>query len=72
MARFDVPESYRLIVRAADQTFAFQEKGSTVVGVSGQEANVLRKAVFEIRLSMVQSSVQWFPGDSMRHRERRR
>lgn len=53
LACFDIPESNRLVVGATNQTFAFQEQGSTVVCVSGQEANILGKSVLEIRLPVV-------------------
>jgi len=66
LARFNIPESNRLVVRATDQTFALQEQGSTVVGVTSQEADVLREGILEIRLPMVQGAVQRFPDHGVR------
>ena len=63
MARFNIPESNRLVVRSADKAFAFQQQRSAVVGVTGQETDVLRKAIFKIGLPMVQGAIQWFPGN---------
>jgi len=48
LARFNIPEPNRLVVRATDQTFALQEQGSTVVGVTGQEADILGEGILEI------------------------
>jgi len=66
LAGFDIPEPNRLVVRAADQTFALQEQGSAVVGVTRQEANALGEGILEIRLPMVQGAVQRLPDHDVR------
>lgn len=66
LASFDIPEPNRLVVGTADQTFALQEQRSAVVRVTSQEADILGKGILEIRLPMVQGTIQRLPDRSMR------
>lgn len=58
LARFDIPEPNCFVIGTTDQAFAFQEQRGAIICVTGQEPDVLREGILEIRLSMVQGTVE--------------